>query len=269
MPNVNIHGTNLYYREAGSGEPLLLVHGTGFNADVWEKVFDALATEYRTIAYDRRAYQRSQGSPPPVKGYGHQQGEDMIALLQCLGAAPAHILGWSAGGIYALHAALAHPDCVKSLVLFEPPLHVFRFLDAGLVLGFIKILLLKALGKKQAAAANFTRMVLAYRDGRNAYDTLSEQFRAGLAVDADTTLFEVASGAGDELKPEMLSTQIKVPVVILAGEQSLPFLTKTATNLARILHNTPIEWIPESNHLAQVDQPDRFVKTVKEALSQL
>ena len=267
MATININGINLYYKEAGSGEPLLLVHGTGFNADVWELVFDALARDYRTIAYDRRAYQRSQGSPPPTADYGRQQGEDMAALLQALGAAPANIVGWSAGGIHALHATLIYPDRVKRLVLYEPPLYAVRFIDFPLFKGFIKTNLLKAIGRKQAAAESFARMVLAYQDGRNSYNQLSSEFRAKLAADAGTLLAEFAAGTGDELKPEILGAQIKVPVTLLVGEQSPSSLKKATENLAKILHNAPIVWLPESNHLAQVDQPDRFVKAVKEALA--
>jgi pimeloyl-ACP methyl ester carboxylesterase len=267
MATINVNGINLYYKEAGSGEPLLLVHGTGFNADVWDKVFDVLAQDYRTIAYDRRAYQRSQGNPPPAADYGHQQGEDLAALLQALGATPANIVGWSLGGIHALHATLMYPDRVKRLVLYEPPLYAVRFIDSPLFKGFIRTHLLKAIGKKQAAAESFARMVLAYQDGRNSYNQLSTEFRAKLAADANTLLAEFAAGTGEELKPEILGTQIKVPVTLLVGEQTPLFFKKAAENLARILHNAPVVWLPESNHLAHVDQPGRFVKAVKEALS--
>lgn len=267
MSTININGINLFFREAGSGEPLLLVHGTGFNADVWDKVFDVLAQDYRTIAYDRRAYQRSQGSPPSTADYGHQQGEDMAALLLALGATPANIVGWSAGGIYALHTTLMYPDRVKRLVLYEPPLYAVRFMDFSLFKGFIKTNLLKLMGKKQAAGESFARMVLAYQDGRNSYEHLSTEFQAKIASDADTLLAEFDAVAGEKLRPEILGRQIKVPVTLLIGEQSPSSMRKAAENLAGILHNAPIIRLSESNHLPQVDQPDRFVKAVKEALA--
>src|SRR6266540_2767178 len=165
MATVNVNGTSLYYHEAGSGEPLLLIHGTGFTADVWEKVFDALSRDYRTIAYDRRAYQRSQGSPPPMEGYGRQQGEDIAALLQAVDALPANLVGWSAGGIYALYATLIHPNYTKHLLLYEPPLYLFRFMDFPLFQGLVTLSVLMALGNKQAIIESFTRGVLAYQDG--------------------------------------------------------------------------------------------------------
>jgi pimeloyl-ACP methyl ester carboxylesterase len=266
MAFIDVNGTSLYYKEAGLGEPLLLVHGTGFNADVWDQVFENLARDYRTIVYDRRAYQRSQGSPPPASAYGRQQAEDIAALLEALGAAPASILGWSAGGIFALHATLLYPGRVKRLILYEPPLIAPRFIDLPFLKGIIKIGLRIAVGRKEAAAKSFTQMVLAYQDGRNSYDQLSTDFRARLAVDTDTLLAELMAVARDNLRPEMLSTQIRVPVTLLIGEQSPSSLRKAAEYLARTLRDASPIYLRESNHLAQVDQPDRFVRAVREAL---
>jgi pimeloyl-ACP methyl ester carboxylesterase len=59
MPVVTVDGVELFYKERGSGSPILLVHGMGGNADVWDEAFDLLAKDHRVIAYDRR------GAPPP------------------------------------------------------------------------------------------------------------------------------------------------------------------------------------------------------------
>ena len=270
MTTVNVNGINLYYREAGSGEPLLLVHGTGFNADVWDKVIDAFARDYRTIVYDRRAYQRSQGKLPARADYAHQQGEDMAALLQALNATPANIVGWSAGGAFAVHATLMHPDYVKRLVLFEPGLYALRFMlkDYPFLKDFIRLYLLRLIGKKQATAVSFGRMVSMYQDGHNSYDQFSSEFRAKLAADIDMAFAEIPAVLAGEPKPEVLGTQIKAPVTLLVGEQSSLAMKKTTENLAGILHNAPVIRLPDSNHLAHVYQPDLFVKAVKEALAQ-
>jgi pimeloyl-ACP methyl ester carboxylesterase len=269
MATIKVNGINLYYREAGSGEPLLLVHGTGFNADVWDKVVDAFARDYRTIVYDRRAYQRSQGKPPALADYAHQQGEDMAALLQALDATPANIVGWSAGGIFSLDAALLHPDCVKHLVLYEPPLYVLSFLlwDSALIRDFTRMYLLKAIGKQPAAAVCFARMASAYQDGRNSYDQFSAEFRAKLAADANTLFAELPVVLAGKPKPGILSAQIKAPVTLLVGVQSSSAMKRAIVNLAEILHYAPVMIMPESNHFAHTDQPDEFVKEVKKALA--
>ncbi len=267
MAIIFVNGINLYYREAGSGEPLILVHGTGFTADIWNEIFDDLACKYHIIAYDRRAYQRSQGNPSPVVHYGFQQGEDLVALLQAVGATPANILGWSAGGIFALHAAISHPDLIKRLILYEPPIFLMRYLDFPFLKGLIKTALLTALGKKEAAVDSFMRMVMAYQDGRNSHDMLDTDSRTQLTKDTNITLAEFWAMPRDDLKPKLLNAQINVPVSILSGDQSPAPLKKAAENLARILHNSPVIHISASNHFAQVDRPDRFVKALEEAMA--
>jgi pimeloyl-ACP methyl ester carboxylesterase len=266
MATVNVNGTSLYYHEAGSGEPLLLIHGTAFTADVWDKVFDALARDYRTIAYDRRAYQRSQGSPPTTADYTRQQGKDIAALLQAVNAIPANLLGWSAGCIYALYATLIRPNCVKRLLLYEPPLYLLRYVEFSGFQTLIRMNVLKVMGSKLAAIETFLRSVLVYDDGRNSYDHLSPELRAQVAANTDTILAELAGLTRDALKnepkPDLLSTEVRVPVTILVGTQAPSPMKKAAENLARILHNAPIIWLPESSHLAQIEQSDSFVEAV-------
>ncbi|MGC1374997.1 MAG: alpha/beta hydrolase [Anaerolineales bacterium] len=271
MATIKVNGINLYYREAGSGEPLLLVHGAGFNADVWDKVIDAFARDYRTIVYDRRAYQRSQGKPPALAKYASQQGEDITALLQALNATPANMVGWSAGGIFSLHTVLMRPDYFKHLILYEPPLYALRFIfaDYSLLKEFARMYWLKAIGKQPAAAVCFARMVSAYQDGRNSYDQFSAEFRANLATDAGTLFAELPAVLEGKPKPEILKAQIKAPVTLLVGGKSTITAKLAIEYLAKILQdNALVVRLPESNHFAHTDQPDQFVKAVKEALAQ-
>ena len=87
-------GRELAYDEAGSGQSLVLVHGTGADASTWQRSATDLATHYRVIAYDRRSYGRS--THRPVRDY-HVHVADLAAVLKHVGA-PAHVLGWSSGG---------------------------------------------------------------------------------------------------------------------------------------------------------------------------
>jgi pimeloyl-ACP methyl ester carboxylesterase len=267
MASVSVNGINLYYTEAGSGDPLVLVHGLGFNADVWDRVMPLLAQNNRVIAYDRRGYQRSQGALPPAATYGPQQGDDLIGLLQAINATPATVLGWSAGGLHALYATVKCPELVSRLILYEPPIYAMRNLDFSGVMMFIKLNLLKALGNRQQAANTFLRWVLAYQDGRNSYDTLTPDFRAKLTQDTNTMLAEFGGGTADDLTPELLQAHIKMPVTLLLGEQTVPSGIKSVNMLGQIL-NAPIVVLPNANHLAHVDQPAEFAAAVKRILAQ-
>src|SRR5205807_5926921 len=119
MGEVEAGGEKLYYREAGSGPPLLLIHGTGGHADAFDKIVTPLAERYRVIAYDRRGHSRSAAMMHPSKDYFRHHADDAAALLRKLKAAPAAVLGWSGGGVVALTLAVRHPDVVSRLVLYE------------------------------------------------------------------------------------------------------------------------------------------------------
>ncbi len=116
-------GAALAFREAGGGEPVIVVHDLAADAAAWEPQLARLGG--RAIAYDRRGY---GGSTAP-EGYAattvEEQAEDLAALLRALDAAPAVLLGDGLGALVALDVAKRRPELVASLVLADTPLHAF------------------------------------------------------------------------------------------------------------------------------------------------
>lgn len=115
MAFVDIDGTEFAYDEAGSGEPVVFIHGDLVDRRMWDHQFDALADRYRVVRYDRRGYGRSGDVSGPVSHH-----EDLLAVMDALGVGRAHLVGSSYGGAYAVEAALAAPDRVASLALWCP-----------------------------------------------------------------------------------------------------------------------------------------------------
>src|SRR5205823_996108 len=117
MPEITARGITFHYEEAGAGEPLVLLHGgLGTGALHWWRELSFFARCLRVIAPDMRGYGRS--TPPrnfPPDFY-RRDAEDMAALIRATGAAPAHVLGWSDGGVVALILAAEHPEVVRSLI---------------------------------------------------------------------------------------------------------------------------------------------------------
>jgi len=119
MPEIAVNGTVLHYEEQGSGEPLVLLHGGGGTALLhFKHEIPALAERYRVIAPDLRGYGRS--SPPRdfPPGFYARDAADMAALIQALGIAPAHLCGFSDGGIVALLLAADYPETARTLAVW-------------------------------------------------------------------------------------------------------------------------------------------------------
>lgn len=119
MERARVNGVELEYTVAGSGEPVVFLHG-GLLAD--ENVPVArepeLTSRYRVINYHRRGFAGSE--KPPGRSQIRDQVEDCKALLGHLGVSKAHFIGHSLGGVIALQMAIDYPDMVQTLVLLEP-----------------------------------------------------------------------------------------------------------------------------------------------------
>ena len=79
--------------------------GTGFGRNTWRRFRELAATRLRVIAYDRRGF--TQAAPDPAPSM-RVNADDAAALLEHLDAVPAHVLGWSAGGLVATCLAIEH-----------------------------------------------------------------------------------------------------------------------------------------------------------------
>jgi non-heme chloroperoxidase len=89
--------TKLYYKDWGSGKPVILLHGWPLSADSWDDQAMAIAAAgYRAIAYDRRGFGRSS---QPWSGYDYDTlADDLAAVIEQTGAKDAVLVGFSMGG---------------------------------------------------------------------------------------------------------------------------------------------------------------------------
>jgi pimeloyl-ACP methyl ester carboxylesterase len=262
---IRVGDGDIYYREAGSGPPLLLIHGIASSADAFEPVMSPLADRWRVIAYDRRSCSQSSGKPYAVKGYFARHAADAAALLGALGAAPATVLGWSSGGIVALTLAVEHPGAVSRLVLYEPDLHLKEQKNLGLAALLLKTLLLGAIGRKRAAAAAFMRAALRQADGTSAFDSLDEAKRETVLANADSLLAELKAGTGEELTADRLAA-LRCPVTDIVGGRSAPFLIEASRRLERSLPAMRVLRVPDGNHVMVLERPSEFVQLLNRAI---
>jgi 2-hydroxy-6-oxonona-2,4-dienedioate hydrolase len=104
--------------QAGAGEPLVLMPGTGGHLEAYAHNIGPLSEHFRVIAYDYpgHGYTTHATSDLELPDYV----EHLVGLLDVLGVPRAHLSGESLGGWVALKFAAAHPDRTARLVLNTP-----------------------------------------------------------------------------------------------------------------------------------------------------
>jgi len=98
MPTIKTHdGTEIYYKDWGTGQPVVFSHGWPLNADMWEYQMTYLASRgYRVVAHDRRGFGRSS---QPWTGYDYDTfADDLAAVINGLDLKNIVIVGHSMGG---------------------------------------------------------------------------------------------------------------------------------------------------------------------------
>lgn len=112
---VRVPGSTLFYESAGTGSPVILLHGGNLDRRMWDAEFGALQRTHRVIRYDARGYGRSGASDTAFSAH-----HDLRALMDALQLPRASLVGLSLGGRVAMDFALAHPERVDRLVLVAP-----------------------------------------------------------------------------------------------------------------------------------------------------
>lgn len=109
----------MHYLHAGSGRPVVLIHGLVGSSSNWRRNIAALAKESTVYAIDQLNMGKSQ-RVPGLDASLEATADRVAAFMDALGIARAEIVGHSHGGAVALMLAARHPERVRSLVLFAP-----------------------------------------------------------------------------------------------------------------------------------------------------
>jgi pimeloyl-ACP methyl ester carboxylesterase len=222
-PSVEGAGVALNVVERGSGPAVLLVHGIASDAQALAPVAEALASQSRVIAYDRRGYGDS-GAPEPYHGTTvEEQAEDAAALLRALDPGPALVCGDGFGALIALDLAKRHRPLVAGVVLSNPPLFMF-VPEATEQLAAQRAELEEALRAGGPEAG-----VEAWLGGRVEGDPLERAKAAHRAFFADYAGLASWPASRRELRA------LDVPAIVLTGPWSPPHIVAAAEALAELL----------------------------------
>ncbi len=138
LKKMKVGDLNVAFREEGSGEPILLIHGWPLSSITWRKVVPTLSATTRCIAPDLLGAGETLGDPAGDHGLP-VQAKIVEGFMDALGLSRATVIGHDSGGTVARMVAIANPDRVPRLVLAdtEVPGHqpaLVRMLKAMLAL---------------------------------------------------------------------------------------------------------------------------------------
>jgi valacyclovir hydrolase len=111
------HGGNtIYYEEEGQGQPVLFLPGWSESIDEFAQLRGALAAQFRVTSADLPGSGRSGPQPREYSPtYYHDDARSLLALIEGLGVASAHVVGFSDGGEIALLMAEQNAPAVRSV----------------------------------------------------------------------------------------------------------------------------------------------------------
>ncbi len=263
MPYVRASdGVRLHYSTTGrtAAPPVVLIQGLGADKQLWTLQRLALARQYRTIALDNRGAGRSD------KPYGEysleQMADDTLAVLDHAGAADAHVVGASMGGVIAQILALRHPDRVRSLTLACTACqqHAWR---QELLAEWAEIAQQRGMRAMTNAAARWTIGPRSFRRISPAIGWLGP-----LALSRPPHAFAAQVGAilaaSEELRDEL--GRISVPTLVMVGNQDILTPRGDAEELAERIPTAELVVISGAAHGFMVEHGTTFNRILLEFL---
>ncbi len=222
-------GTEIYYKDWGSGKPVLFSHGWPLDADMWEYQMEYLSARgYRTIAFDRRGFGRSS---QPWNGYDYNTFADDIAqLIEHLDLKEITLVGFSmGGGDVSRYIGKYGTARVAKLVLLGAVTPIFGktadFPEGvdGAVFDGIKAGLLK---DRAQFIADFAAPFYGTNQGQVVSEgVLTQTLNIALLASLKGTVDCVTAFADTDFRPDMAKIDVPTLVIHGDGDQIVPFET--------------------------------------------
>lgn len=256
MPTTHVNGVSLAYEAHGSGEPLVLISGIGYDRWEWHKMTPGLAEYFTVIVFDNRGV--GQTDKPAGPYTAQMLADDTAGLIRALGYEHAHVMGHSLGGYIAQALALSHPDLIDRLILastnFGGPHHIAITPEAMAVLTDVQsdpVTRFKN-GLSVSTAPGYAEknpdMIEAWLEWRVQNPIDPAAYQAQLAIGL-ALLAEGACFAG-KLK------HIEAATLILFGAHDKVVPTGNAELLAREIPHSTVEILLDAGHFFPIETPE-------------
>lgn len=236
----------LRIRSAGVGPTVLFLHGWALDLEMWTPQFEALSSRYRLIAFDRRGFGASSGSPGI-----EQDVRDIESVLAAFGVERAAVVGMSQGARVGLRWALRFPRRTSCLVLDGAP---YEAAQAG--------------GRSQEIPLAYYRELIR-REGIEAFRKRWLEHPLMRLHTSDVRIHRLLEeivgrySAGDlftENPPAPVTdlSGLATATLVVNGEHDSEPRRAAGTALARALPAARLAIVPSAGHMANLDNPGAY-----------
>ena len=265
---IDVGNGSLYYEEAGSGEPVIFVHGHSLDHRMWDEQFTEFAKEYRVVRYDLRGYGASSSQ---TEDYQFTHVQDLVTLMDSLHIRKAHIVGLSLGGFIGADMLGWFPERMASAFLASGNIRKSRGPSQPMTKE-------EALKRDEEIAALKVKgvdvMKREWFEGlMSSGGTRKERMRQPLWKmiddwDAWQPLHkEVRVVAGLDAYEAIKKNHPTVPTLIVEGK-SLNNRYSNQPEILKYLPNGKLKVLEDCGHMLNMEQPEAFNAALREFLKQ-
>jgi len=266
--DVTASGVRLRVVEAGSGPPVILIHGLFVDHTSWDLVMPELAQSFRVVALDLPGFGQSEKPPQSRFRYDIDAFAEAIADLYAgLELGPAALVGHALGGAIALTLAARHPELVSRLALIDSLCYESssgRYGDLAR-LPFIGSLALKQLWGRRLFRHHFQDTVFGPTSNvpPARIDRYYEAFNAPAARgSALATLRSTVDTRGVVAQ----TTRIQAPTLVIWGRHDRIWPASFGQRLSREIRHAGFELL-DAGHSPHEERPAEIVRILRRFLS--
>ena len=257
---IHANGIDMHYDIAGSGPVVMFAHSLGSDLSIWEPQKSTLTARYTVLRYDLRGHGRTTAT---AGAYDFDLlAADALALLDALRIPVASFVGISLGGMIGQALALAAPERLEKLVLADTTCRYPPEVQASWP---ERIRQIETSGLEPLLAPTLERwFTTAYRAANPDLITrISNLIRSTPVAGYVGCCHALA-----QLDFHTRLSAIKLPALVMVGEQDPGTPPAMARELAAAIPGAKLEIIPEAAHLSNIEQAETFNRLLSAFLSQ-
>ena len=255
MPTRTVNGHTISFEEAGSGTPLVLLHGFPLDSSIWAKQREALAQRFRVITPDLRGFGKSASSASFSLA---DLADDIHALLVELKALPAVLGGLSMGGYVALEYAKKYPSDLRGLILIDTKAEGDT--PEGKQARDKMIQLVREKGSAAVAEQMMPKMLAP--DAEKSGPAVARELRSIMEMAPPKTIEHALAAMRERPDHSSNLPSIAVPTLIIVGDSDAITPPKMSEAMHKAIPNSKLVLIQGAGHMTPMEQPEQVNRAI-------